>query len=166
MCIYWLKNVGEMLVKEFEIQTKTRMRFIYLVLIGFMSIILLRIGYMQFIYQQNIVTFAQIDQTVAELNVPILEEVKKRFDVNLDGYQQVLTDDIINSGKTDIASLSLLDIVYTSCKDGCYGRPSVYLHSEQGYVFFKNNEGKNTLLELKRNQDRWEITETIEKTGE
>lgn len=153
-------------VQDFQHQTKNRVRFIYMVLLGLMAIVLLRVGYIQFIYQKNIVTFAQIDQTAQELNIPIIEEVKKSFDVNLDGYQEESTDDIINTGKTDVSSLSLLDIVYTSCKEGCYGRPAVYLNEDKGYIFYKNNEGENTLVEIIRDNDRWDITEIFEKPTE
>lgn len=155
-----------MSVKEFENLTKIRVRLIYIILTSLMAIGLIRFGYMQLIYQKNIVTFAQIDQTAHELNRPIIDEVKNSFEVNLDGFQEESTDDIINSGKTDVASLSLLDIVYTSCKDGCYGRPAVYLHDDKGYIFYKNNDGENTLLEINRSGDRWKIIETFEKTSE
>ncbi|WP_147534734.1 hypothetical protein [Bacillus marasmi] len=153
-------------MQDFQDQTKIRVRFIYMILFGLMAIILIRVGYMQLIYQKNIVTFAQIDQTAQELNIPIIEEVKKSFDVNLDRFREESTDDIINSGKTDVASLSLLDIVYTSCTDGCYGRPAVYLHENKGYIFYKNNKGENTLVEIKRYDERWDVVEVFEKSGE
>ncbi|NMD70496.1 hypothetical protein HHO41_09350 [Bacillus sp. DNRA2] len=153
-------------MRELENLTKIRVRFIYIILTSLMAIVLIRFGYMQLIYQKNIVTFVQIDQTAHELNRPIIDEVKNSFAVNLDGFKEESTDDIINSGKTDVASLSLLDIVYTSCKNGCYGRPAVYLHDDKGYIFYKNNDGENTLLEIIRSSDRWKISEAFEKTSE
>lgn len=119
---------------------------------------------MQLIYQNNIVTFAQMDQNVKDLNAPIIEEVKASFDVNLDNYNEVSTEDIINSGKTDVGSLSLLDIVYTSCQDGCYGRPAVYLQKSKGFVFYKNKDGEDTLAEIQRKNSRWAISK-INKAG-
>jgi phage host-nuclease inhibitor protein Gam len=155
-----IKKHGGTLVKEMDLKSKNRVRILYIVLTGIFAIFIIRFGYMQFIYQNNIVTFAQMDQNVHELNAPIIEEVKKSFDVKIDDYTEVSTDEIINDGKTDVAALSLLDIVYSSCQKGCIGRPGIYLKDNNGYVFYKNSNGENLLIEIYKENNKWMISNT------
>ncbi len=140
--------------------TKKRVRTIYLLLTGVFALFIIRVGYIQFIYQNDLVTFAQMEQNAQELNIPIVENVKRSFNVELKGYTEVTTDEIINNGKSDVGSLSLLDIVYSSCQDGCVGRPAIFVKDDSGYVFYKNKTGENTLVEIKRTSDRWMKTTT------
>lgn len=140
--------------------TKKRVRTIYILLTGVFALFIIRVGYIQFIYQNDMVTFAQMEQNVQELNVPIIENVKRSFHVELNDYKEVTTDEIINNGKTDVGSLSLLNIVYSSCESGCVGRPAIFVKDASGYVFLKNKIGENILVEIKRTNDRWMKTTT------
>lgn len=141
-------------------RTKKRLRTIYILLTGVFALFIMRVGYIQFIYQNDIVTFAQMEQSAQELNEPVIEHVKKSFHVEIDTYTEVTTDEIISNGKVDIGSLSLLDIVYTSCQNGCVGRPAVFLQNQHGYVFYKDKTGENLLVEINRENDRWRILHT------
>lgn len=137
-----------------------RIRLFYLLLIGVFVIFLIRLGFIQFIYQNDIVTFAQMDQTVQELNASIIEEVKNSFEVDLENYSEVDVNDIINNGRKDISALSLLDLMSTSCQEGCIGQPTAYLQGDNGFLFFKKKNDENVLLELNKENDRWEVKKT------
>lgn len=144
-------------MRELGVLSQHRIKILFLLLIGIFLIFLIRLGVMQVLYQNNIVTFAQLDQTVKELNIPIIQEVTESFDINLDRYSEVTKEQIINSGETDAGSLSLLDIMYSSCTDGCFGQPVAYIYQNKGYVFYRKENGDNILLDIKKDRDRWII---------
>jgi hypothetical protein len=144
-------------MRDFLAPAHKRIRILSLLLIGIMVIFIIRLGIMQFIYQNDVVTFAQLDQTVRELNGPIIEEVKSSFDVNLKNFHEVNIDQVINSGNKDKSTLSLLDTMSTSCQEGCIGQPTAYLNETKGFLFYKNKDGDNFLLELKQENGIWEV---------
>lgn len=132
-----------------------RMKFIRLLLISVFGLLLLRFGYMQIFYQQNVVSFAFVDQKANEENAKIIKEVKTKFNVNLDQFEEVDPEVLIYSGKSDVATVSLLDMLQKACQDGCIGQPAIYTRDEKGYVFLKNKQQENVLLKIAKFNDRW-----------
>lgn len=112
---------------------------------------------MQFIYKQDIVTFAQINQTVENLNAPIVEEVINSFEVDLTAFQEIKMEELTSLGKPDVTRLSLIDLLTDSCQDGCTGRPAIFVQEDLGYIFYKEASGENVLLEINKNNERWHI---------
>lgn len=131
------------------------MRIVLFLLIGAFAILMIRVGYMSFIYQNNIVTLAHIDQKAKVQNTVMIAEVKKSFDIQLDQFRELSTEEIILSGKTDVETLSLLDTISSACEQGCLGQPAIYLHEAKGFVFLKNSDEQNVLIGIKKQKDRW-----------
>jgi hypothetical protein len=157
-----IENIsGGMPVQNMKFQTQKRIRLLAIFLTGMFVVFMIRIGYMQFLYKHDVVTFVQMDQNLRELNAPIIAEVQKSFGIDLEGYKRVTTDEMIEGGKTDIGALSLLDIVYSSCQEDCIGKPGVFLKKKNGYILFKKKSGENGLIEIARENSRWKIVKTI-----
>jgi hypothetical protein len=150
-----MNNWGERLVEDFRKNAHNRVRVLFFLFIGAFAILMLRVGYMNYIYQNNIVTFAQIDQKAKQQNNLMIEEVKNSFGVQLEQFREVNTEELILSGKTDAETLSLIDTVTTACEQGCIGQPVIYLHDSHGYIFLKNGSEQNVLVELKKQKDHW-----------
>ena len=148
-------NLGGRHVKDFRENLLKRMRIVMLLLIGAFAILMIRVGYMSFIYQNNIVTLAHIDQKAKEQNNVMIAEIKDRFDIQLDQFREVSTEELILSGKTDVETLSLLDTITTACEQGCIGQPALYLHEAKGFVFLKNSEEQDVLIEIEKQKDHW-----------
>jgi hypothetical protein len=121
---------------------------------------MLRVGYMQFLYKEDVLTFASVEQAADELNRPLIEELKSQFNVSLDGFQEIEPKELMSDSKPRVGALSLLDIVTTSCQDGCVGRPAIFLKNAEGYMLFQTASGEHHLLTLIKQNGRWLINKT------
>ena len=145
------------LLKQIGVTTRNRVYFCFLFGACVLALFMLRIGYMQFIYQKDVLTFAQVQQTAVDLNEPIIEEVKNHFEVNLDGYQEYQLDQLINDGKPSKSVLSLVDLATNACQEGCVGRPAIYLKNKEGFILYQQANGEHVLLTITKPLDRWGI---------
>jgi hypothetical protein len=116
---------------------------------------MLRMGYMKYIYQNDVLTFAQVQQTAIDLNEPIIEEVRKHFEVNLDGFQEYQMDQLITDGKPSVSVLSLVDLVTDACQEGCVGKPAIYLKNKEGFILYQQASGEHVLLTITKPLGRW-----------
>lgn len=90
------------------------------------------------------------------MNTNVTGEIEKTFHVNLQGFRKTNLDTLIDASKTDPSELSLIELVNTSCSRDCIGEPLAYVNSNNGYIFYKESNGSNITLKIKK-QDTWEI---------
>ena len=69
-------------------------------------------------------------------------------------------EQIINSGQTDEASLSLLDIMIQAAVKVVSDSLLFTYTMNKGYVFYKTENGENILLEIRKENDRWGIVKS------
>lgn len=148
-------------MKSVSIQTRNRVYFLFLLLLGVLFLFMLRLGYMQFIYKQDILTFAYIEQALQSHNEPIINQVKTNFNVYLKHHQEITIEDLILNRKPDVSELSLIELLTNACQGGCTGRPALYVQTDHGYIFYKLENGEDVLLEINHEDGRWAIAKIL-----
>ncbi|MBJ8005238.1 MULTISPECIES: hypothetical protein [Bacillus] len=120
------------------------------------------LGYTKFLYGNGFLI--EKKNSVEVMNTNVTGEIEKNFDVNLQGYRKTSLDIVIDASKTDPSELSLIELINKSCSRDCIGEPITYVNSNNGYIFYKESNGTNVTIKIKK-QDTWEIVKKSVQNG-
>lgn len=98
------------------------------------------------------------------MNTSITGEIEQLFHINLQGYRKTSLDAVIEASKTDPSELSLIELVNKSCSQDCIGEPVTYVNSNNGYIFYKESNGTNVAITVKK-KDTWVIVKKSVQNG-
>ena len=98
------------------------------------------------------------------MNTSITGEIEQLFHINLQGYRKTSLDAVIEASKTDPSELSLIELVNKSCSRDCIGEPVTYVNSNNGYIFYKESNGTNVAITVKK-KDTWVIVKKSVQDG-
>ncbi|EJS68829.1 hypothetical protein [Bacillus cereus] len=141
-------------MKYSETIVSKRLRILKMYGMLIMLILIVWLGYTKLLYENGFLQ--EKKNSVEVMNTSITGEIEQIFHVNLQGYRKTNLDSIIDASKTDPSELSLIELINTSCSRDCIGEPLTYVNSNNGYIFYKESNGNNITLKIKK-QDTWEI---------
>lgn len=98
------------------------------------------------------------------MNTSITGEIEQLFHINLQGYRKTSLDAVIEASKTDPSELSLIELVNKSCSRDCIGEPVTYVNSNNGYIFYKESNGTNVAITVKK-KGTWVIVKKSVQEG-
>ena len=108
--------------------------------------------------------FFKKKNSVEVMNTSITGEIEQIFHINLQGYRKTSLDAVIEASKTDPSELSLIELVNKSCSRDCIGEPVTYVNSNNGYIFYKESNGTNVAITVKK-KDTWVIVKKSVQDG-
>ncbi|PFN27928.1 hypothetical protein [Bacillus cereus] len=141
-------------MKYSETIVSKRLRILKMYGMLIMLILIVWLGYTKLLYENGFLQ--EKKNSVEVMNTSITGEIEQIFHVNLQGYRKTNLDSIIDASKTDPSELSLIELINTSCSRDCIGEPLTYVNSNNGYIFYKESNGNNITLKIKK-QGTWEI---------
>jgi hypothetical protein len=138
---------------------RKRLKSLYAIGIFLFLLLGARMAYMEIIYHVGKNTLTGMKDEVEVLNYTLIEDVQNRFNVDLEGYQEFTYDELADTSTDDYSEMSLMVIANQQCeKGGCTGTPSAFISKNDGYVFYRNKDGLNVLLKIKKKKDQWVVT--------
>ncbi|CAM3978971.1 hypothetical protein [Bacillus paramycoides] len=149
-------------MKYSESIVSKRLRRLRTVGVFFILFLIAWLGYTKFLYGNGFLL--EKKTSVEAMNTSVTGEIEKNFHVNLQGFRKTNLDTLIEASKTDLSELSLIELINTSCSQDCISEPSTYVKSDHGYIFYKESNGTNVALKIKK-QDTWEIEKKSVQNG-
>jgi hypothetical protein len=148
-------------VKRSETIISRRLRQISTVSLSLILILTIRIGYMKLLYGNG--SISEKKQDAQAVNTDIIENIESSFNLNLHGFRQTDADELIDESKSDPSTLTLIELLTKTCANGCDGEPAAFLKIDHGYILYKEADGKNVALQIKKASDRWDIVNATMK---
>ncbi|MGG0722346.1 hypothetical protein [Bacillus mycoides] len=149
-------------MKYSETIVSKRLRTLKMSGMFFMLVLIAWLGYTKLLYENGFLQ--EKKNSVEVMNTSITGEIENTFHVNLQGYRKTSLDIVIDASKTDPSELSLIELINKSCSRDCIGEPITYVNSNNGYIFYKESNGTNVALKIKK-QDSWEIEKKSVQNG-
>ncbi|PEW02954.1 hypothetical protein CN425_08555 [Bacillus cereus] len=141
-------------MKYSETIVSKRLRILKMYGMLIMLILIVWLGYTKLLYENGFLQ--EKKNSVEVMNTSITGEIEQTYHVNLQGFRKTNLDSIIDASKTDPSEFSLIELINTSCSRDCIGEPITYVNASNGYIFYKESNGNNITLKIKK-QDTWEI---------
>ncbi|TBX81353.1 hypothetical protein E0M25_03930 [Bacillus mycoides] len=149
-------------MKYSETIVSKRLRTLKMSGMFFMLVLIAWLGYTKLLYENGFLQ--EKKNSVEVMNTSITGEIENTFHVNLQGYRKTSLDIVIDASKTDPSELSLIELINKSCSRDCIGEPITYVNSNNGYIFYKESNGTNVTIKIKK-QDTWEIDKKSVQNG-
>ncbi|EJQ45054.1 hypothetical protein IEE_02535 [Bacillus cereus BAG5X1-1] len=149
-------------MKYSETIVSKRLRTLKMSGMFFMLVLIAWLGYTKLLYENGFLQ--EKKNSVEVMNTSITGEIENTFHVNLQGYRKTSLDIVIDASKTDPSELSLIELINKSCSRDCIGEPITYVNSNNGYIFYKESNGTNVTIKIKK-QDTWEIVKKSVQNG-
>ncbi|WP_242235098.1 hypothetical protein [Bacillus cereus group sp. BfR-BA-01316] len=149
-------------MKYSETIVSKRLRTLKMSGIFFMLVLIAWLGYTKLLYENGFLQ--EKKNSVEVMHTSITGEIENTFHVNLQGYRKTSLDIVIDASRTDPSELSLIELINASCSQDCIGEPSTYVKSNHGYIFYKESNGTNVTLKIKK-QNIWEIEKKSVQNG-
>ncbi|WP_002147348.1 hypothetical protein [Bacillus cereus] len=149
-------------MKYSETIVSKRLRTLKMSGMFFMLVLIAWLGYTKLLYENGFLQ--EKKNSVEVMNTSITGEIEQIFHVNLQGYRKTSLDIVIDASKTDPSELSLIELINKSCSRDCIGEPITYVNSNNGYIFYKESNGTNVTIKIKK-QDTWEIVKKSVQNG-
>lgn len=149
-------------MKYSETIVSKRLRTLKMTGIFFMLVLIAWIGYTKLLYENGFLQ--EKKNSVEVMNTSITGEIEQLFHINLQGYRKTNLDAVIEASKTDPSKLSLIELVNKSCSRDCIGEPVTYVNSNNGYIFYKESNGTNVAITIKK-KDTWLIVKKSVQDG-
>ncbi|QWG33914.1 hypothetical protein EXW31_14035 [Bacillus mycoides] len=149
-------------MKYSETIVSKRLRTLKMSGMFFMLVLIAWLGYTKLLYENGFLQ--EKKNSVEVMNTSITGEIENTFHVNLQGYRKTSLDIVIDASKTDPSELSLIELINKSCSRDCIGEPITYVNSNNGYIFYKESNGTNVTIKIKK-QDTWEIEKKSVQNG-
>ncbi|UYX55092.1 hypothetical protein M3Y14_13680 [Bacillus thuringiensis] len=149
-------------MKYSETIVSKRLRTLKMAGMFFMLVLIAWLGYTKLLYENGFLQ--EKKNSVEVMNTSITGEIENTFHVNLQGYRKTSLDIVIDASKTDPSELSLIELINKSCSRDCIGEPITYVNSNNGYIFYKESNGTNVTIKIKK-QNTWEIVKKSVQNG-
>ncbi|PFM71783.1 hypothetical protein [Bacillus cereus] len=149
-------------MKYSETIISKRLRILKMTGMFFMLVLIAWIGYTKLLYENGFLQ--EKKNSVEVMNTSITGEIEQLFHINLQGYRKTSLDAVIEASKTDPSELSLIELVNKSCSRDCIGEPVTYVNSNNGYIFYKESNGTNVAITVKK-KDTWVIVKKPVQDG-